>query len=97
MPNKKTNISHTRKIFFLIYIVDYVIRLLDFFAKVLRNYIGNTYSTEKTLIDEYRRAFHAFRVKITFRECALSLENIRKQYGDEFPANLFKFNQNKGS
>lgn len=84
----KKRTSVTPENIFLIYIVDYVIRLLDFFAKVLRNYIGNTYSTEKTLIDEYRRAFHAFSRKNYFRECALSLENIRKQYGDEFPANL---------
>lgn len=84
----KKRTSVTPENIFLIYIVDYVIRLLDFFAKVLRNYIGNTYSTEKTLIDEYRRAFHAFSRKNHFRECALSLENIRKQYGDEFPANL---------
>ena len=84
----KKRTSVTPENIFLIYIVDYVIRLLDFFAKVLRNYIGNTYSTEKTLIDEYRRAFHAFSRKNYFRECALSLENIRKKYGDEFPANL---------
>lgn len=84
----KKRTSVTPENIFLMYIVDYVIRLLDFFAKVLRNYIGNTYSTEKTLIDEHRRAFHAFSRKNYFRECALSLENIRKQYGDEFPANL---------
>ena len=84
----KKRTSVTLENIFLMYIVDYVIRLLDFFAKILRNYIGNTYSTEKTLIDEYRRAFHAFSRKNYFRECALSLENIRKQYGDEFPANL---------
>lgn len=84
----KKRTSVTPENIFLIYIVDYVIRLLDFFAKVLRNYIGNTYSTEKTLIDEHRRAFHAFSRKNYFRECALSLENIRKKYGDEFPANL---------
>ncbi len=84
----KKRTSVTPENIFLIYIVDYVIRLLDFFAKVLRSYIGNTYSTEKTLIDEYRRAFHAFSRKNYFRECALSLENLRKQYGDEFPANL---------
>lgn len=84
----KKRTSVTPENIFLIYIVDYVIRLLDFFAKVLRSYIGNTYSTEKTLIDEYRRAFHAFSRKNYFRECALSLENLRKQYGDEFPANF---------
>lgn len=84
----KKRTSVTPENIFLIYIVDYVIRLLDFFAKVLRNYIGNAYSTEKTLIDEYKRAFHAFSRKNYFRECAVSLENIRKQYGNEFPDNL---------
>lgn len=95
----KKRTSVTPENIFLIYIVDYVIRLLDFFAKVLRNYIGNTYSTEKTLIDEYRRAFHAFSRKNYFRECAVALENIRKQYGDEFPANflnLIKIRAAKG-
>lgn len=84
----KVRTSVTPENIFLIYIVDYVIRLLDFFAKVLQNDIGNTYSTEKLLIDEYKRAFSAFARKNYFRECTVSLETIRKKYGDEFPETI---------
>lgn len=72
---------------FLIYIVDYVVRLLNLFTKILHNYIGSTYSTEKALIEEYKKAFSAFVRKNYFKECAVSLEAIRKKY-DEFPENI---------
>ncbi len=95
----KMRTSVTPENIFLIYIVDYVIRLLDYFSKVLQNYIGNSYSTEKALIDEYKRAFRTFARKNYFRECAVSLETIRKQYGNEFPdslLNLIKVRAAKG-
>lgn len=84
---------------FLIYIIDYVVSLLNFFAKELRNYIGTTCSTEKTLIDEYKRVFRAFTRKNYFRECLISLETIKKKYKNEFPdstLNLIKIRAAKG-
>lgn len=86
MSNKGENICDTGK-YFLIYIVDYVVRLLNLFTKILHNYIGSTYSTEKALIEEYKKAFSAFVRKNYFKECAVSLEAIRKKY-DEFPGNI---------
>lgn len=83
----KVRTSVTPENIFLIYIVDYVVRLLNLFTKILHNYIGSTYSTEKALIEEYKKAFSAFVRKNYFKECAVSLEAIRKKY-DEFPENI---------
>lgn len=83
----KVRTSVTPENIFLIYIVDYVVILLNLFTKILHNYIGSTYSTEKALIEEYKKAFSAFVRKNYFKECAVSLEAIRKKY-DEFPENI---------
>lgn len=48
----KVRTSVTPENIFLIYIIDYVVRLLNLFTKILHNYIGSAYSTEKSLIDE---------------------------------------------
>ena len=84
----KIRTSVTPENIFLIYIVDYIIRLLSEFSKILQNYIGKTYSTEKVLIDEYKRAFCSFARKNYFKECAVSLDSIKKKYGDIFPENI---------
>ena len=84
----KVRTSVTPENIFLIYIVDYIIRLLGEFSKILQNYIGKTYSTEKVLIDEYKRAFCSFARKNYFKECAVSLDSIKKKYGDIFPENI---------
>lgn len=84
----KVRTSVTPENIFLIYIIDYVVRLLNLFTKILHNYIGSAYSTEKSLIDEYKKVFLAFARKKYFRECAMSLEIIRKKYGEEFPKNV---------
>lgn len=84
----KVRTSVTPENLFLIYIVDYIIRLLGEFSKILQNYIGKAYSTEKILIDEYKRAFCSFARKNYFKECAVSLDSIKKKYGDIFPENI---------
>jgi hypothetical protein len=84
----KMRTSVTPENIFLIYIVDYVIRLLNLFSKVLYGYIGNAYSTENILIDKYKIVFSTFIRKKYFKECAVCLETIRKKYGDKFPENI---------
>ena len=62
----KVRTSVTPENIFLIYIIDYVVRLLNLFTKILHNYIGSAYSTEKSLIDEYKKVFLAFARKNIF-------------------------------
>lgn len=84
----KVRTSVTPENIFLIYIIDYVIRLLGRFDKILQSYIGNNFATEKKLIDEYKRSFRVFVRKNYFKECTMELDSIRKRYGDEFPETI---------
>lgn len=95
----KVRTSVTPENIFLIYIVDYVIRLLGRFEKILQKYTGTSITTEKLLVDEYKRSFRVFARKNYFRECIVEVELIRKRYGDEFPEeiiNAIKIRGTKG-
>ena len=73
---------------FVLYVVDYVIKVLSRFDRALRGYKGSSISTEKSLIDEYKRAFRSFYQRNYFKECREELNNIHKSFGDEFPNEL---------
>ena len=62
----KVRTSVTPENIFLIYIIDYVVRLLNLFTKILHNYIGSAYSTEKSLIDEYKKSIFSICSKKIF-------------------------------
>lgn len=73
---------------YVLYIIDYVLKMLFKFERAIREYKGNNISTEKGLIDEYKRVFKSFYQKNYFKECRNELYNIQKTFGDEFPNEL---------
>lgn len=84
----KERTSATPENIFLIFIVDYLIHLLDRFDKRLRQYGGNLYLSEKNLIDEYKRILTSFERKTYFKDCLIEVRKILKKYGDEFSETL---------
>lgn len=84
----KERTSATPENIFLIFIVDYLIHLLDRFDKRLRQYGGNLYLSEKNLIDEYKRILTSFERKNYFKDCLIEVRKILKEYGNEFSETL---------
>ncbi len=84
----KERTSATPENIFLIFIVDYLIHLLDRFDKRLRQYGGNLYLSEKNLIDEYKRILTSFERKTYFKDCLIEVRRILKEYGNEFSETL---------
>lgn len=84
----KERTSATPENIFLIFIVDYLIHLLDRFDKRLRQYGGNLYLSEKNLIDEYKRILTSFERKTYFKDCLIEVRKILKEYGNEFSETL---------
>lgn len=76
---------------YVIFIIDYVSRLLVSFQRYLRKKFESdgTKYREVALINEHLMAFRAFSQKGYFMECIPEVNKIRVNYGDQFPASVY--------